>query len=361
MPTSSDPRPSYEPPRDDQVEINVFGPGVGECVLIHLGQGAWLVVDSCRGRGQSRPAALEYLAAIGASPSSIEALVATHWHDDHVKGIAEVYEEAASAHFYVAASVRPDEFRAITGQSAMGSRFSTGVEELSKVAQIADERGVPVRAAAAAQRIRHQPDQPVSEVWALSPSYEDQSISRLHIASLLPAFQPGSRRIPAQPPNDTSVVLLLETVVGGVLLGADLEHPASRLRGWHAVMELDSAPHTKAGFFKVPHHGSNNAHCPEVWEHRVDRGVVAVVTPFDRGRWSLPRSSDRDRIRALTSRAYLTSDKRDRPVKRDRATDRTIREATRSFSAETLRMGHVQARSQEDGWAVAASEEAVAV
>lgn len=361
MPATGHPLPSYEPPSHSEVEINVFGPGVGECVLVHLGAGAWLVVDSCRGRGRARPAALEYLSAMGVPPSAIQLIVATHWHDDHVKGIAEVYEKATDASFYVAASVRPDEFRAITGAQAMGSRFTSGVDELSKVSRIAEARGVPVRAAAASQRIYHQADQPVAEVWALSPSYEDQSISRLHIASLLPAFQPGARRVPAQDPNDTSVVLLLETVQGGVLLGGDLEHPASRLRGWHAVMDLESAPTTRAGFFKVPHHGSSNAHCPEVWQHRVDDDVIAVLAPFDRGRSSLPRPSDRSRIRALTDRAYLTSDKRDRPVKRDNATEKTIREATRSFVPETLRMGHVQARGGGGAWSVAMSEEAVAV
>lgn len=354
-------QPSYQPPATDQVEINVFGPGVGECVLVHMGDGAWLVVDSCRGRGRSRPAALEYLEAIGVSPDAIQVVIATHWHDDHVKGIAQVYDEAPHADFYVAASVRPDEFRAVTGMAPMGSRFTSGVDELSRVAQIADRRAVPVRPASAAHRLRFQPGRPVSEVWALSPSYEDQSISRQHIAALLPDFQPGARRIPAQPPNDTSIVLLLETVVGGVLLGGDLEHPASRLRGWHAVMDLHSAPATTAGFFKVPHHGSGNAHCPELWEHRVEAGALAVITPFDRGATPLPRPADRSRIRKLTGRAFLTSDKRDRPVARDRVTERTIREATRSFTPQTLLMGHVQARSDGQVWMVAMSDEAVAV
>src|SRR6516164_161156 len=33
------------PPRPDQVEISVFGPSYGECIVAHLGHGNWIVVD----------------------------------------------------------------------------------------------------------------------------------------------------------------------------------------------------------------------------------------------------------------------------------------------------------------------------
>ena len=35
------------PPRTDELEVSLFGPGVGECVIVHLGAGEWMVVDSC--------------------------------------------------------------------------------------------------------------------------------------------------------------------------------------------------------------------------------------------------------------------------------------------------------------------------
>jgi hypothetical protein len=320
-----------------------------------------MVVDSCKGRGRRHPAALEYLAEIGVPAEAIVAIVATHWHDDHVRGISEVYDQAPDAAFYVASSIRPDEFLALTGQEAMASRFTSGVSELSRVAAIAVERGVPVRYAAAAQRLINRPGSAVSEVWALSPSDEDIGISRRHLAALLPSFQAGARRVPALEPNDTSVVLLLQTECGGVLLGGDLEHPASRLRGWHAVMDLEAAPDDRSDLIKVPHHGSSNAHCPEVWEHRVGEDAVAVVTPFDRGRASLPRPADRQRLRDLTSRGYLTSDKRAASVPRDRSTLKTLRDAVRSYDPHTLVMGHVQLRGDQDGWHVAGTEEVVAI
>ncbi|PXF57856.1 MAG: hypothetical protein C4B58_08625 [Deltaproteobacteria bacterium] len=34
-------------PSPDELEISLFGPGRGECVVAHLGNNDWLVVDSC--------------------------------------------------------------------------------------------------------------------------------------------------------------------------------------------------------------------------------------------------------------------------------------------------------------------------
>lgn len=75
-------------PAPDQIEISVFGPGFGECVLVHLGEGHWIIVDSCMNRTVRKPAALAYFDEIGIDPAAaVEAVVATHWHDDHVSGI----------------------------------------------------------------------------------------------------------------------------------------------------------------------------------------------------------------------------------------------------------------------------------
>jgi len=56
---------AHAPPAVDELEVSVFGPGVGECVLVHFGEGEWMVVDSCLDRATSRPAALDYLTELG--------------------------------------------------------------------------------------------------------------------------------------------------------------------------------------------------------------------------------------------------------------------------------------------------------
>lgn len=35
------------PPAADEIEFSLFGPGYGEAVAVHLGDGTWLLIDSC--------------------------------------------------------------------------------------------------------------------------------------------------------------------------------------------------------------------------------------------------------------------------------------------------------------------------
>ena len=66
------------PPADDEFELSVFGPGMGECLVIHLGQGDWLVIDSCRYPGAKSPVAIAYLEALGIEPSDAITVSYTH-------------------------------------------------------------------------------------------------------------------------------------------------------------------------------------------------------------------------------------------------------------------------------------------
>jgi len=52
-------------PDDDCLEVSLFGPGYGECVVVHLGFGDWVVVDSCIEPDSRDPIALAYFSAIG--------------------------------------------------------------------------------------------------------------------------------------------------------------------------------------------------------------------------------------------------------------------------------------------------------
>jgi hypothetical protein len=163
-------------------------------------------------------------------------------------------------------------------------------------------------------------------------------------------------------PNDASVVLQLGTVAGDVLLGADLEHfRGVRTRGWHAVIDHDGRPACSAGIFKVAHHGSKDADCPEVWEHMIDESPISVVTPFERGSVILPRDGDRDRIRQRSAVSFLASAKRRVVAKRTKVIEKTIAEASRLYRPEVLVMGHVQMRSSGSDWTIRRSEAVTAL
>ena len=53
-------------PKPDEIEISVFGSGYGECIVIHVGSGKWVIIDSCMDASQE-PISLKYLRELGVS------------------------------------------------------------------------------------------------------------------------------------------------------------------------------------------------------------------------------------------------------------------------------------------------------
>ena len=98
------------PPDSKHVEVCVFGPNYGECILIHLGADNWIVVDSCT-VGSTQPSALAYLESIKVDPAvGIKAIIATHWHDDHTRGLSKLIAAAPAAHLCIANALTQLEF-----------------------------------------------------------------------------------------------------------------------------------------------------------------------------------------------------------------------------------------------------------
>ena len=77
--------------------------------------------------------------------------------------------------------------------------------------------------------------------------------------------------------------------------------------------------------FKVPHHGSENADSPDVWEKLLIQDPFAVVTPFTGGQVRLPGDSDLERLSGRTSKLYCTTAGTGKPPNRDPAVERRMR------------------------------------
>ncbi|MGC1523037.1 MAG: MBL fold metallo-hydrolase, partial [Steroidobacteraceae bacterium] len=115
------------PPAPDEVEVTVIGPGFGECILVHTGSGRWLIVDSCRDPATRQPAALLYLRSLGVDPAtSVDWIVATHWHADHVGGIYELVSICSKAQFFCASVLQKREFLKYAAQTRAVARAKKG-------------------------------------------------------------------------------------------------------------------------------------------------------------------------------------------------------------------------------------------
>ena len=88
----------YTLPKKDQLEISLFGPGYGECIAVHYGDGLWFTVDSCLEDDRETPSALAYLDRLGLDPANcVTHNVITHPDGDHIGGICALYSACSSA------------------------------------------------------------------------------------------------------------------------------------------------------------------------------------------------------------------------------------------------------------------------
>lgn len=296
-------------PGDDVLEISLFGPGYGECAVCHLGGNEWLIVDSCIDHRRQKHPALEYLESLGIDAETAVALiVATHWHDDHVRGLSDLVLACSSAKFSCSTALRDSEFLEVVGRlDRPDTQLSSGLREMRRTFEILEGRSGfrPIRWAMADRPLFRRPTQPAVSVTALSPSDAEFSAALQRFGLLSGEVDRGGRTS-AYGPNNTAVVLLIELAGVAALLGADLEETGDPTRGWTVVVESQTRPTKQAGVFKIPHHGSETAHQERVWEDMLD-APVALLTPFRRGRVRLPTREMLEEIKGRASETYAAA------------------------------------------------------
>lgn len=337
--------PAKVPPKSNQIEVSLFGPGYGECALLHIGNENWVIVDSCL-NAEFQPAALTYLHGLGSNPAEgVRLIVATHWHDDHIRGMGSLVEVCGNATFCCASALCQEEFLTVVGtlEHSHVSPTGSGMQEFHKVLSLLHKRSTKPVYAIANRRIFNQDG---CEVWTLSPFDEEFEAFLREIGRLLPKERETKRRIPSLAPNAVAVVLLIKIGETVILLGSDLER-----QGWLKILDTYERPHCKASVFKVPHHGSENAHEDRVWNEMLYGEPIAALTPWRRGGRKLPTMSDVQRIISFTPKAYVTASHNDllsNSLQRSRsnAVEKTIRETGAKITRAGLSRGVIRLRRE---------------
>jgi hypothetical protein len=336
-------------PSATEIEVSVFGRRFGESVLIHLGDAQWILIDSLVDN-DGVPSPLRYLSEIGVDPRvALRLIVATHWHDDHIEGLSEIYRQAPNAVFAMPQAMTFSEVQAFIAQARVGGseKISSGVQELDKIAtfQRGEARG-PFRLAKTNTVLLRIPGlshgHPVS-VEALSPNDKDVQAFVSSLAGA-PPIRPGRRIMPFEQ-NDVSVALWISVAPLYLLVGADLENSSDEQRGWHAVLHSPAPLAGRASFIKIPHHGSQNGHHQPVWDNLLVEDPFAALTTWNRGS-KLPSISDVRRILSLTSHAFVTSSFVRNAPRHPSAVERTLREAGISIKASQPFAGQVRLRHE---------------
>ena len=232
-------------PKSNEIELTVFGPGYGECVVIHIGSGKWAIIDSCLDDARE-PASLTYLAKLGVSvEQDVISISASHWHDDHVKGLAKTVEACCSARLSLGAALQSSEFVAFlqAHEDQPVQILDRGGTELLNCLRLVIETGRAIKPLQEDTIIfdcdGHQLAHNLRvEMRALSPS-GIQFTDFLRRIRLFPRIHEGQPkgRIAEPSRNDLSVATLLTIGNQAVVLGGDLEQLNDPQKGWKAVVE----------------------------------------------------------------------------------------------------------------------------
>jgi hypothetical protein len=301
---------------------------------------------------------MDYLRELGVDVERhVGLIVATHWHDDHVRGISAILRECKSAKLVISSALLSDEFLTLVASYRGSVKLkSSGLDEFMQVFQILEARKqsgslLNPPKLAMPDRLLWCEEIPLgtsaveAKVFSLSPSDASTLQAILAFAELLPTEGERKNRITTPTPNYASVVLWIQVGDHKMLLGADLENTSDTKTGWFAILNDSTVISGKAGVFKVAHHGAESAHESRVWAELLSEEPFAILSPFSRGDKLLPTSTDIERITSLTPNAYITS----LPIRRQHEwTNRVVKDllsdATRDCHSVHCGWGHIRLR-----------------
>ena len=333
--------------------MTVFGPGVGECIVLHVGNDDWIIVDSCTLPTDAEPVALQYLDRIGVSASrNVRSVIATHWHDDHIKGLAKILRECRTAQFAMSAALSDQQFLQLVLEVDAQNKLvkhNSSASELAGILEVLESRGGgkyvtgPSVYAQDGSRLFQGGHLGTAEVWALSPSAATVTNANANLAEKL-LTKGDSRRFKRFSPNDLSIAILVRAGVYSLLLGADLENAVANEFGWKAVLESPFRPKERSYAFKVAHHGSPNAHHDDIWKTMLVPQPIAMLTPYAKLRAPLPTNDDVQRVKGLAAATYCTTWPPSKKPPRRHGVDGIVGGATKTRRAINQSSGHVRLR-----------------
>ncbi len=119
-----------------------LGPGFGECIVTHLGNNNWVIIDSCVDQKNKTCIPINYLKNINVDPKiNVQMVIATHWHDDHIRGLSDLIVSCSNCVFVCSAALLEKDFLSFIKIYDTHTKIEeSGVSEFSKILEILCER-----------------------------------------------------------------------------------------------------------------------------------------------------------------------------------------------------------------------------
>ncbi len=336
-------------PQPDEIEITLIGPGFGESIVVHLGGGEWLIVDSCVDTSDPNKSSipLTYLRRLGVDVhNAVKFIIVSHWDDDHVRGIGDVVAACPNARFVCSKTFPTEKFVQFVEAHALGSAATDGasIRNFQRVLNCLKANRQQIIKAVPGKRLNSAP---LIQSW--SPSDFDDDKFFFYLAEQHPKAGESLRKAVPASGNLTSVVLTIDWPHSSILLGADMEHSADNRSGWAAVIaEIEHLGDVAKGdLVKIPHHGSHTGHHDDMWSKLLKDAPISLIAPFGSGAYDSrpPKSSDLRRISQRSGTLFVTARHNTPPTRRrDVGVARSLREGNITMTSRVGPIGMVRMR-----------------
>ncbi len=307
-------------PNLDEIEITILGinENSGESIVLHIGNGDWIVIDCCKTRdGLNLP--MFYLDSLGVDYGNVKRVACTHLHSDHIIGLSEVLNKCVNARFafpligdentlkYILARYNLDKSLPNNGTFGEFMKCIDIIKKTKKECVILN-----IDNPLFVDKTRH--------LIGISPSIKMNEIYQ----SKLVKYNLGDP-IPTNmlKTNFCSVATILNVGEVHAVLGADLEANRSNnaeirscvdkcqkksRRGWcNAITSSQYFPCYKYDYIKIPHHSSATGFCNSLWANHMTSHVIGTSTVFMEGSNALPTREMIDEYSKLCGELYYTS------------------------------------------------------
>lgn len=319
---------------DDELEITTMGVGSqsGESIVMHLGDGNWIIIDSCKTcDGIVMP--LYHLKMLGVELEHVNKIVCTHWHDDHIGGLSTVVEQCTNAEFYYPIVGQDNNYLSLLRKGDKAQNQSSVWKEFIACYNLAKQKS----SFCGSDKLVYDDDKGI-QLFTLSPS--DKMIAKM--LQIIADFEKSAdyRRFndSAITPNMGCSALLLVTPECKILLGADLEANRSNKEnedacinqcakryevGWcNVIKKSTSFKRKKISYFKLPHHSSKTGYCNAIYTEHVTDLPISVSTVFvNNAGVKLPQKDMLIKYHDRSTEMYLTSRG---PRKKDRGKGKSM-------------------------------------
>ena len=332
-------------------EITLIGTGgYGECILVNLGNDNWIIVDSCIDPEIGTPLSIEYLDSIGVASENVKLIVCTHWHDDHIRGISQALEKCINAKLSFSRAHDTKKFLYFLSfdyQKRTNEKLNSSTYEFNKCIDIIQARAIPIAVAIENRNlISVNINALTNKVYSISPSDYTMEKFDHEIGSLITEFGSPNKKLPADSPNAKSVALYLEMGYHRAILGADLEISRDDREGWMNIVLNNTVIDNEklSSLFKIPHHGSANGFCENVWSNLLEKNPVAKLTPWNRGN-GLPQREMLKKYSQNTEKLFMTNRfTSSQPKKRDKQIDKYLKKIGKELEEVKYKKGIIRCR-----------------